>query len=144
MTTQQQKVIDQLMRLEVLFDKVAILCRAITKFGLFNGQVDYDGEFKFFPFRENESCIGFVYDPEAYVLELSCATYPDGNWYCLLVSEDDQNSVMLGFSTETGDLMEVDPDDNAHSYIWDSKDVNKRKAQIRSLVRGYDTIDVCL
>ena len=111
MTTQQKKIIDQLMRLEVLFDKVAILCRAIGRYGLFNGQVDYyDGEFKFFPFRENESCIDFVYDPEAYALELSCATYPDGNWYCLLVSEDDQNSVMLGFSTETGDLMEVDPD----------------------------------
>jgi len=29
MTTQQKKIIDQLMRLEVLFDKVAILCRAI-------------------------------------------------------------------------------------------------------------------
>ena len=111
MTTQQKKIIDQLMRLEVLFDKVAILCREIGRYGLFNGQVDYyDGEFKFFPFRENESCIDFVYDPEAYALELSCATYPDGNWYCLLVSEDDQNSVMLGFSTETGDLMEVDPD----------------------------------
>lgn len=115
MTTQQKKIIDQLMRLEVLFDKVAILCREIGRYGLFNGQVDYDGEFKFFPFRENESCIDFVYDPEAYALELSCAAYPDGNWYCLLVSEDDQNSVMLGFSTETGDLMEVDPDDNEHS-----------------------------
>lgn len=140
----EKRVIDQLMRLEVLFDKVAILCRAIGRYGLFNGQVDYDGEFKFFPFRENESCIDFVYDPEAYALELSCATYPDGNWYCLLVSEDDQNSVMLGFSTETGDLMEVDPDDNEHSYIWDSKDVNKRKAQIRSLARGYDVVDVYL
>jgi len=51
---------------------------------------------------------------------------------------------MLGFSTETGDLMEVDPDDNEHSYIWDSKDVNKRKAQIRSLARGYDVVDVYL
>ena len=133
----ERKVIDQLMRLEVLFDKVAILCRAIGRYGLFNGQVDYDGEFKFFP-KENESCIDFVYDPEAYTLELSCATYPDGNWYCLLVSEDDQNSVMLGFSTETGDLMEVDPDDNEHSYIWDSKLRCKRKAQICSLARGYD------
>lgn len=138
----ERKVIDQLMKLEVLFDKVAILCRAIGRYGLFDGQVDYDGEFKFFPFRENERCIDFVYDPEAYSLELNCATYPDGNWYCILVSEDDQNSVMLGFSTETGDLMEIDPDDNEHSYIWNSKEKNERIAQIRSLVRSYDTIDV--
>ena len=31
----ERKVIDQLMRLEVLFDKVAILCRAIGRYGLF-------------------------------------------------------------------------------------------------------------
>jgi hypothetical protein len=40
--------------------------------------------------------------------------------------------------------MEVDPDDNEHSYIWNSKEKNERIAQIRSLARGYDVVDVYL
>lgn len=96
----------QLMRAG-LFDKVAILCQAIGRYGLLMDKSIMTESLSSFRSRENESCIGFVYDPEACHELGKLCDLSDGNWYCLLVSEDDQNSVMLGFSTETGDLMKV-------------------------------------